>query len=98
MHARYYSSNLGRFLSVDPVGGKVGSSQSWNRYSYVRNNPVAFIDPNGEELRLGADPARGIAAVKLMLPVGVRNAVTVGRNDSDQPTVLIDPSAESDSS
>jgi RHS repeat-associated protein len=48
MHARYYSPNLGRFVSVDPVGGTVGSSQSWNRYSYVRNNPVIMIDPNGE--------------------------------------------------
>ena len=49
MHARYYSSNLGRFLSVDPVGGTVGSSQSWNRYAYVENNPIASIDPTGRE-------------------------------------------------
>lgn len=48
MHARYYSPNLGRFMSVDPVGGTVGSSQSWNRYSYVLNNPLAFNDPDGE--------------------------------------------------
>lgn len=48
MHARYYSPDLGRFLSVDPVGGTVGSSQSWNRYSYVENNPIGFVDPRGE--------------------------------------------------
>jgi len=48
MHARHYSLNIGRFLSVDPQGGKVGSSQSWNRYSYVRNSPIAYIDPSGE--------------------------------------------------
>ena len=48
MHARYYSPNLGRFMSVDPVGGTIGSSQSWNRYSYVDNNPIAVVDPNGE--------------------------------------------------
>ncbi len=52
MHARYYSSHLGRFLSVDPVGGEVGLSQSWNRYSYVLNNPAAFVDPSGEEVKL----------------------------------------------
>lgn len=47
MHARYFSPDLGRFLSVDPVGGEVGSSQSWNRYSYVRNNPIIRNDPTG---------------------------------------------------
>ena len=47
MHARYFSPNLGRFLSVDPVGGEVGSSQSWNRYSYVQNNPLSKVDPDG---------------------------------------------------
>ena len=47
MHARYYSPNLGRFASVDPVGGSVGSSQSWNRYSYVLNSPLNFVDPDG---------------------------------------------------
>ena len=62
MHARYYSPNLGRFLSVDSVGGTVGSSQSWNRYSYVINNPVKLLDPDGRELRLGTAPNRGLAA------------------------------------
>lgn len=41
-----------RFLSVDPKGGQVGSSQSWNRYTYVQNNPVKLVDPNGEETQL----------------------------------------------
>jgi RHS repeat-associated protein len=50
MHARYYSPNLGRFMSVDPVVGTVGSSQSWNRYSYVLNNPLAFNDPDGRQV------------------------------------------------
>jgi RHS repeat-associated protein len=47
MHARYYSPIVGRFLSVDPVEGKLGTSQNWNRYSYVLNNPMIYIDPNG---------------------------------------------------
>ncbi len=48
MHARYYNPNLGRFLSVDP--GKdwdMSQPQSWNMYSYVRNNPINKIDPTG---------------------------------------------------
>jgi hypothetical protein len=47
MHARYYSFEMGRFMSVDPVGGEVGLSQSWNRYAYVRGNPVNAVDPDG---------------------------------------------------
>jgi len=47
MLARYYSSGLGRFMEVDVVGSRVGSPQSWNRYSYVNNNPLRLIDPNG---------------------------------------------------
>ena len=50
MHARYYSPNLGRFMSVDPVGGTIGRSQSWNRYAYVENNPLAFSDPDGRDI------------------------------------------------
>jgi RHS repeat-associated protein len=54
MHARYDSPNLGRFLSVDPVIPKaaIRSPQLWNRYSYVGNNPIARVDPDGRLLQL----------------------------------------------
>ncbi len=47
--ARYYSSAMSRFTSPDPLlnSGKPWDPQSWNRYSYVRNNPLAKIDPTG---------------------------------------------------
>lgn len=48
MHARYYKPvTAERFLSVDPVGGYPHSPQSWNRYSYVSNNPMRIADPTG---------------------------------------------------
>jgi RHS repeat-associated protein len=47
MHARYYSSSMGRFLSVDPAYGQVRSPQSWNAYTYVENNPMNSVDPTG---------------------------------------------------
>ncbi len=48
MHARYCSPVLGRFLSVDPAKSSVlTQSTTWNRYSYVSNNPLRYNDPSG---------------------------------------------------
>lgn len=46
---RYYSPTMGRFTTADPYGGSVelANPQSWNRYSYVENNPVSHYDPAG---------------------------------------------------
>jgi RHS repeat-associated protein len=46
-NARFYSTALGRFASVDPIGGSSGDPQAWNAYAYVRNNPLGFVDPSG---------------------------------------------------
>lgn len=48
MHARYYNPNLGRFLSVDTGNAHPSTPQSWNRYAYGLNNPMRYVDPNGE--------------------------------------------------
>ncbi len=45
--ARYYDPDLARFISSDPIVPSPGDPQSLNRYSYVRNNPVKYIDPTG---------------------------------------------------
>ena len=46
-NARYYDSGIGRFTSVDSVITNEGDTQSWNRYSYVLNNPIIYKDPTG---------------------------------------------------
>jgi RHS repeat-associated protein len=47
--ARYFSSAQGRFTSPDPLlaSARLTDPQTWNRYAYVRNDPVNMIDPDG---------------------------------------------------
>ena len=47
---RQYSSTLGRWMHPDPAGLAAvdpSNPQSWNRYGYVINNPLALVDPSG---------------------------------------------------
>ena len=44
---RVQDSVTGRFLSADPYITEPGNTQNFNRYSYVNNNPLSYIDPSG---------------------------------------------------
>jgi RHS repeat-associated protein len=48
--ARYMSAMQGRFMSPDAFykDSHVDDPQSWNEYAYARNNPLRYLDPNGE--------------------------------------------------
>jgi RHS repeat-associated protein len=47
MNGRVYDPLLGRFMSADPIVQSPSNLQSYNRYSYVANNPLAYTDPTG---------------------------------------------------
>ncbi len=50
--ARYYDSGIGRFTAIDPMAKLspetfLKDPQQLNSYTYVRNNPLGAIDPDG---------------------------------------------------
>ena len=47
--ARYMGNAIGRFTTPDPAnaGADPTNPQTWNMYSYVGNNPLAYVDPSG---------------------------------------------------
>jgi RHS repeat-associated protein len=47
MNGRIYDPLLGRFMQADPIIDEPFNLQSYNRYAYVSNNPLAFTDPTG---------------------------------------------------
>ena len=47
MNGRVQDPVIGRFFSADPFITEPMNTQGYNRYSYVDNNPLAYIDPSG---------------------------------------------------
>lgn len=53
MNGRVQDAITGRFLSPDPLIPDPGNTQSYNRYSYVLNNPLTYTDPTGFKTNCG---------------------------------------------
>jgi RHS repeat-associated protein len=47
LNGRLLNNSNGRMFSPDPFVPHPGNTQSFNRYSYVNNNPLSFVDPSG---------------------------------------------------
>lgn len=72
MNGRVFDPLIGRFMSADPFIQSPGNLQSYNRYAYVMNNPLAYTDPSGYwswELKIG-----GITVVSINTQTIVRAA------------------------
>ena len=73
--ARYYSSTLGRFLSPDWSGtpepvpyADLTNPQSLNLYSYVKNNPLSVVDPDGHQAAVPFLPPLPLLPQQQMTP------------------------------
>jgi RHS repeat-associated protein len=63
---REYSPVQGRWISPDPAGlmsTNAESPQSWNRYAFVRNNPLSNIDPEGLDCVYLNDAGNGVESI-----------------------------------
>ena len=66
-HARFYDGLLGRFVQPDSIMSQPSNPQSWNRFSYVLNDPVRYNDPSGYYC-LDAGEARGRTYMNICKP------------------------------
>ena len=74
--ARYFKSDVAKFISQDPIFWEVGvtkdgksvlqNPQLQNSYSYANNSPITYSDPEGRMVFLGSRPVGG--------PVGLLGA------------------------
>jgi RHS repeat-associated protein len=54
--SRWYDPSLGRFVQADTlIPESTQGTQAWDRYAYVNNNPVRYVDPSGHMIEDGCD-------------------------------------------
>ncbi|MCO7225740.1 FG-GAP-like repeat-containing protein [Pleionea sp. CnH1-48] len=61
MNGRIYDAKLGRFMQADPHVDGATDSKGFNRYSYVKNNPLKYTDPTGYKVSGGLKNLRRVA-------------------------------------
>jgi RHS repeat-associated protein len=76
MTGRVQDAITGRFLSPDPTIPNPANTQSYNRYTYVSNNPLTYTDPSGfEEVML---PINSVTDQSVSLDSPPLSEITVG--------------------
>jgi RHS repeat-associated protein len=80
--ARYYDKTQYRFISVDPIMARTAAlfdPQLWHLYSYCRNSPVTFFDPEGKQpifIRVVRDYYSSSSTVGVIYADGIRFGAT----------------------
>lgn len=67
LNGRLYDPLIGKMFSVDPVVADHTDAQSYNSYSYARNNPLKYNDRSGEVAEVGLVVAAVVAGGLLNL-------------------------------
>jgi RHS repeat-associated protein len=77
-NARHYDPEIARFVTPDSVIDGELSTQGWNRYAYVHNNPIRYKDPTGHDLYE--------CEIKPIKSDGILNSITNKLNEWSQDT------------
>ncbi|WP_431286657.1 RHS repeat domain-containing protein [Roseateles chitinivorans] len=95
LNGRVYDPIVGRMVSADPTVPNADDGQEYNRYSYVLNNALAFIDPTGfgsddplPRMKTDGGFVNGISIAQLLAaqeqakqePIVLPPSVTVGKS------------------
>jgi RHS repeat-associated protein len=86
-NARYYDPELGRFIQPDTIIPDLSNPQSYNRYSYVCNNPINRNDPLGR-FGVEADSSSGGVTGVPNVTINVTSDGHVTYSNNDSPEAL----------
>jgi hypothetical protein len=85
--ARYYASAQGRFMSADEFSkdSQLEDPQSWNKFAYVRNNPLFYVDPSGEKAEVivttDKEHKKGTITIRASFAIYAASGQTVSKED-----------------
>jgi RHS repeat-associated protein len=78
--ARYYASSMGRWLSPDPINltsaRLANPANTLNKYAYGANNPLKYIDKDGQDITIYYRPPSGASNDYGHVLLGVLNQAT----------------------
>ena len=80
--ARYYDSNLGRWLTTDPLADKY---PGWSPYNYTLNNPMKYIDSDGNDPILTGAAVAVAAGTALGVGITLYATYEVTKNYLENP-------------
>ena len=81
--ARYYDSDLGRWLTPDPLADKY---PGWSPYNYCLNNPLKLVDPDGNDPGLAAAAVAVAAGAALGVGITLYATYEVTKNYLEHPS------------
>jgi RHS repeat-associated protein len=92
MNGRIYDAQLARFLAADNFVQDPKDSQSYSRYSYVRNSPLTATDPSGwmENAQVEDDPSTSSPAVDGQGEIAHMNAAQMNKSPAAGDTTKED--------